>query len=1055
MHVAHGAGIPLTQQQETVWKAQLMAPTADSYHIPLAFRLTGPITPQVLDQALLHVVARHPVLRTAIVDGPTDEPTDGPGPGPLQFVQPPPASVLAVHATTREQATALLAETATLPFDPAAPLRLAAHLFRWAPDEALLLLVFDHVAVDAPSVAMLLTELSRHCAEPPAPGAGAPPEEGYFAYALEQRDRFARPDAETAEGAAFWTARVTGLDTGAAARTGRDTDGPAGELVVDLPAGLTPAVTATGGSLFTVLMTAYCLALRHLSPAADVLVSYPAIDPWRADYEDAVGLFTDMLLLRAPDLDDRSLSGYAAEVREELLAGFEHQGAPLAGMHRALRIAGTEVRAMLSVHDVGAEELTLPGTAVERVPIHPRTGKIDLLLAVEVAGERTRARLQYRRDRHTDEQAGTIAAAFRVVLEALAGIAAGVDPPAARVELLPRAERERVLALAHGPAAAAFVPVTRAFLEHARRSPRSTAVLAGGERLDYGGLERASARIADRLHALGLPRGSTVALCVPRSAGYVTAALGVLRSGHAFLPVDPELPRTRLGFVLADADAAAVVVETAGDAAALGGRLPTVALDEPVLDAPAAAPSPAGPAPDAEEPDAEGPGPADAAYVITTSGSTGLPKSVRVPHRALANNLRWKADTFGFTAADRFHFKTPPVFDASVWEYLAPLTVGASVVVAPAWAHRDPAALAAEIAGQGVTVVQFVPTLLKALLAEPAPTGGSRVRAVFSGGEALDAAVAERAALWFGAPVVNLYGPAETAIDVTSHTVPADGPAGRVPIGRPAAGAQVHVLGRGGQLLPAGVPGELWVGGVPLADGYVNRRELTEERFVPHPFDPDPRARLYRTGDLGVRRADGTLEFLGRVDGQVKLRGIRLELDEIRAVALDHPEVRDAVARLVTAGREEVLALYFLGEHPDTRERLRAHLAERLPAALRPGPLIPLDAFPLTGSGKVDIRALPAPPPAAPPGPADLPRSETERRIAARWAEALGTAPEQVPRDVSLFELGGSSLTLIRLHRLLRTEFGTVLPITDLFSSPTVAAVAEALKAAGQHEGSS
>ncbi|MFI9327168.1 amino acid adenylation domain-containing protein [Kitasatospora sp. NPDC052868] len=956
-----------------------------------------------------------------------------------------------MHATTREQAAELLAGTAALPFDPAAPLRLAAHLFRWAPDEALLLLVFDHVAVDAPSVAMLLSELSRYCAEPPAPGGGELPEEGYFAYALEQRARFARPDAETAEGAAFWTARVTGLDTGAAARTGRDTDGPAGELVVDLPADLTPAVTATGGSLFTVLMAAYCLALRHLSAAADVLVSYPAIDPWRADYEDAVGLFTDMLLLRAPDLDDRSLSGYAAEVREELLAGFEHQGAPLAGMHRALRIAGGEVRAMLSVHDVGAEQLTLPGIAVERVPIHPQTGKIDLLLAVEVAGERTRARLQYRRDRHTDEQAGTIAAAFRVVLEALAGIAVGVDPPAARVELLPRAERERVLALAHGPAAAAFVPVTRAFLEHARRAPQNTAVLAGAERLDYRGLERASARIAGRLHALGLPRGSTVALCVPRSAGYVTAALGVLRSGHAFLPVDPELPRTRLGFVLADADAAAVLVQTAEDAAALGGRLPALALDES---------DPAGPTPDAAGSDAaafdaEEPGPADAAYVITTSGSTGLPKSVRVPHRALANNLHWKADTFGFTAADRFHFKTPPVFDASVWEYLVPLTVGASVVVAPAWAHRDPAALAAEIAAQGVTVVQFVPTLLKALLAEPAPTGGSPVRAVFSGGEALDAAVAERAARWFGAPVVNLYGPAEAAIDVTSHTVAADGPAGRVPIGRPAAGAQVHVLGRGGQLLPAGVPGELWVGGVPLADGYVNRRELTGERFVPHPFDPDPQARLYRTGDLGVRRADGTLEFLGRADGQVKLRGIRLELDEIRAVALDHPEVRDAVARLVTAGREEMLALYFLGELPDTRERLRDHLAERLPAALRPGALVPLEAFPLTGSGKVDTRALPAPPPAAPPGPADLPRSETERRIAARWAEALGTGPEQVPRDVSLFELGGSSLTLIRLHRLLRTEFGTVLPITDLFSSPTVAAVAEALKAAGQHEGSS
>ncbi|MEU8918631.1 amino acid adenylation domain-containing protein [Streptomyces nigrescens] len=1047
-----GDEIALTQQQETVWKAQLMAPASDSYHIPLAFHLSGRIDPSALDLALRRVVERHPVLRVTISDSPDGAPRQRPGP--------PPKSLLAVHDTDRGQAGHLLAEAARRPFDRTEPLRMAAELFRWSADEALLLLVFDHVAVDAPSVAQLLHELSQDCAQL-ADGRQLDeviPEEGYFAYAREQQARFAEPDAETAAGAAFWAERTARLDRGTdpGLRRPGELSIPTAELEVALPDGLTAAAVAVGGSLFTVLMAAYCLALRHLSLERDVLVAYPAIDLRRAEYEGAVGLFTDGLFLRAPDPAGLTLSDYAAKVREDLLAGFEHQGAPLADMYRGLRTAGSSAWAMLSLHDQGAEELSLPEATVRRVPVYPRAGKTDLLLAVEADGETATARLQFNTDRYDEAAARGFAAAYRSVLGALTGLARGADVSAVEVPLVPDEHQVQTLAQARGPAQPAFAPVTRSFLEQVRRAPGKVAVLAAGEQLSYRELERASGVLAARLGELGLARGSTVALLLPRSARYVVAALGVLRGGHAFLPVDAELPPARRGFVLSDAGVAAVVVATRADAAELPVGMTVVALDDPAPSAPAGGAPRTGRAPlDGDEPLA-----ADPAYVITTSGSTGLPKCVQIPHGALANNLRWKAERFGFTARDRFYFKTPPVFDASVWEFLTPLMVGASVVVAPAWAHRDPSALAAEIEARGVSVVQFVPTLLKALLAEPRPPSGS-VRWVFCGGEALDAAVAARAVRYFEAPVVNLYGPAEAAIDVTSFTYQEEvtdggGPrTGRVPIGWPAAGAQVHVLGRGGQLIPAGFPGELYIGGVPLALGYLNRRELTEERFVRHPFDPGPGARLYRTGDLGLRTSDGTLVFLGRQDGQVKVRGIRVELDEVRSVALGHPEVHDAVAVLVPGREEELLALYFLGREPGTRARLRAHLARHLPAALQPSHLVAMDAFPLTGSGKVDVRTLPAPPPLATAATADLPRTELERRIAALWAQLLGCAPDRVPRDVSFFESGGTSLTLIRLHRMLRAEFGTPVPVTALFAFPTVAAIARSLKTPDEYGESS
>ncbi|MFG2631752.1 AMP-binding protein [Streptomyces sp. NPDC048473] len=430
--------------------------------------------------------------------------------------------------------------------------------------------------------------------------------------------------------------------------------------------------------------------------------------------------------------------------------------------------------------------------------------------------------------------------------------------------------------------------------------------------------------------------------------------------------------------------------------------------------------------------------------LFTTSGSTGLPKAVAVPHRAIANNIAWKIRDFGFTDQDRFYFKTPPVFDASLWEYLTPLVLGAEIAIAPDWAHRDPRHLLGEMRERRVTVAQFVPTLLKSVLAEEEAGPPGSLRRVFVGGESLDPAVVESVRSAWGCEVVNLNGPTEAAIETTAyHCRPSD-TCPRTPIGRPVPGARVFMLGTGGQPLPPGFVGELCVGGTPLALGYVSRPELIAERFVVLPLADGEDLRVYRTGDLARWTADGELEYFGRDDSQVKLRGIRVESDEIRGLALGHPDVDDA-AVVVRRDRDDAVVAHVTGSADLDGAAVRACLAERLPSALVPAQVVRLDALPVTASGKLDTRALPTPPAGDTVAGAEAPRSALESRLAALWAEVLATTADRVPRDAGLFELGGSSLSLIRLHRRIREEISSSLAVTDLFKYPTVAAVARAV----------
>ncbi|MEH1098879.1 non-ribosomal peptide synthetase [Micromonospora sp. CPCC 205561] len=1013
---------PLSVQQHAVHVAQQFAADGGAgYNVAAAYRLTGALDEGRLDRALTEVVRRQPQLRVRLQDE---------GSGTYQVLQPAPTALLRTADVAAEELDAHLAALCEVPFAAEDRVRLRAHLLRQGDGVAVLLIVFDHLAVDAPSLPVFLGQLSRAyagVAEPEPDGAD------YFAYVRWQQEFAASPAGHAAR--RFWQETLDGVDPARGIAPGTvATTAPArvASVPVRLPVDLTARAARLGVTPFSACLAAYALVLQHLTRNDDVVVAFPGVDWRRSRYPQVVGLFSDMLRLRAPALATPTLGDYAHLVQEHVMDAVRHQGvaphAARAGGH-LIRPGRPPLPAVLSFNEASFPLLTLPGVDCERVEFATRGGKAELLLSVNTHEGAHTGRLDHRTDLFHAAEADAIARGFETVL---AELLTGAGSPLT-VALADPGTRERIRTdWAVGPPAHRGPGVVEAFRAHADDRPDALALVADGRTVSYTELDRWSAHLAAQLGALSLPPGSVVALCVPRSAAFVAAVLAILRCGHAFLPVDMEQPAGRRSFVLTDAGAAAAVVTATADAPAglpvvVAGRVPPPA-------------GPEGPAPNvAVDPDAP-------AYLITTSGTTGLPKTAVVPHRAILNNLRFKQHEFGLAHTDRFYFKTPPVFDASIWEYLTPLVVGAAVVVAPPPAHRDPALMHTELRTHDVSVVQFVPTLLGAMLAERADWDCPRLRWIFCGGERLTHETAAAAAAATGARVVNLYGPSETAIDATFH-IRDDGPpepGAELPIGRPLAGVRTYVLGRGGQLLPPGFPGELHVGGVGLALGYVNRDQLTAKAFVPDTVTGQGGGRLYRTGDLARWRGDGTIVYLGREDDQVKLRGLRVELEGVRRILLRFPGVVDALVT-VHPRRPDALVAYVVGPDGLDAARLREHLADELPAELVPGHLVAIDRIPTGATGKADPRRLPVPETGLAVAADARPRGTVEQLLTGLWARALGAAPERLPRDVPLFALGASSVTLIQVHREIRRELRVEMPVTDLFKFPTIAALAAAL----------
>ncbi|MCD7441170.1 amino acid adenylation domain-containing protein [Streptomyces lincolnensis] len=1010
----------------------------DVYAAQQILELTGEVDPAAVRAAGQALLDRHPNLRACFrrrEAGPPVQivPTDV----ELPWAE---ADLSDLGEDERDKEwERLLDEERTRRFDLTRPPLLRYLLVRWAPDRRRLVVTNHHILLDGWSKQLLVREFGAlYAGEHPTALAPAPAYRDYLAW-------LARQDRGTAESA--WRDALSGTDeptlltpTGTAAATVLPE-----ELVVELPKTLTAAAETAARSLGVTLNNlvqgAWGLLLGRLTGRTDVVFGQTVTvrPPELANIASMVGFCINTVPTRVRWDEDATVADLLTALQRRQAALLPHQHLGLADIRRA---AGTGTGTGGDLFDTllafenhpGATGPAAPGPRITQLTGRDAT-HYPLTLAV-LPARRLALRLSYRPDLYDETGARTLLDRFAAVLDALVS-----DPhrSAREVEALLPGERERLLgedALPgawEGEADGDRATLADLFARQAARTPHATAVVHEGTRLTYAELDARADRLARVLAARGAGPERLVALALPRSPELVVAVLAVLRTGAAYVPMDPAYPADRLAFMLADS--APVLLVTTGETAAVLPASPTpvpvlaLSLDEPLPEAP----------PVAARPTAD-----QLAYVIYTSGSTGRPKGVAVPHR---NVIRLFASTrhwFDFGPDDVWTLFHSYAFDFSVWELWGALLHGGTLVIVPFAVSREPEEFLRLLAREQVTVLNQTPSafgeLLRADAELPEISRELTLRHIVFGGEALDPALVTE---WHtrhpqDAPVlVNMYGITETTVHVTGLPLTTGAENG---IGRPIPDLRAHVLDAGLRPVPPGVTGELFVSGAGLARGYLGRPELTAGRFVAAPFGP-PGARMYRTGDLARRTADGDLEYLGRADHQVKIRGFRIEPGEVEAALTGHPQVAQTVV-LVRDGRLIGYVVPAEPTHTLDPAAVRGEAARRLPDHMVPSAVVVLDRLPLTANGKLDHAALPAPTGVGGSGTGRAPRTPQEEILVGLFADVLGLDAHRVGVDDGFFELGGDSLLAMRLADRIRAALGAALPVRAVFETPTPAGLA-------------
>ncbi|MFJ1747309.1 amino acid adenylation domain-containing protein [Streptomyces sp. NPDC088116] len=930
--------------------------------------------------------------------------------------------------------TRVAAEERARRFDLAAPPLVRFVLVRLTDDRFRLVMTVHHILLDGWSMPLLAQELFALYARG-GDDTGLPLPTPYRDYLTWLAGR----DGEAAEQA--WRHALAGVEEPTLlAPTGADREALAPERVaLELSPQLTTALgdraRNLGLTMNTVVQGAWAVLLARLTGREDVVfgATVSGRPPEIAGIESMVGLFINTLPVRVELRQDETLAQLLTRLQEQQSGLMEHQHVGLRDIQR-LTGAGElfDTLTVFENYPLDPSLLDVSGTRLRVTDADADDATHYPLTLVVVPGPRLGLRLGYRPDLLTADTVESIGARLGRLLEAVADTP---DRPVAEIDVLDEAERERVLvewnATAHPVPSATLTELIEA---QAARTPQATAVVFEGDELSYAELGARANRLARLLVERGAGPEGYVALALPRSQELIVALLAVLKSGAAYVPVDPDYPAERIRYIL-DNTRPALVLTTRDVDAVLP---PTDGTDRLVLDDPrTAAALDARSGTDLTDADRLAPlGVLNTAYVIYTSGSTGKPKGVLVPHEGIVNRLRWMQGRYGLDASDRVLQKTPSGFDVSVWEFFWPIVEGATLVVARPEGHKDPAYLARLIRQERVTTLHFVPSMLQVFLTEPTAADCVSLRRVVCSGEALPGELRAKFFETLDVPLHNLYGPTEASVDVTSWECAAHDPAGPVPIGAPVWNTQVRVLDSRLRPAPVGVAGELYLAGVQLAHGYVRRPGLTGERFVADPFGV-PGARMYRTGDVVRWRGDGNLEYLGRADEQVKIRGFRIELGEIEAVLAGHVGVRQVavIAREDQPGVKRLVA-YVVGDADQAV--LREHVGAVLPEYMVPSAFVALDALPLTPNGKLDRKALPAPDYAT-VATGRGPGNAREEALCAVFADVLGLP--RVGVDDSFFDLGGDSIVSIQLVSRAR-KAGLVFTPRDVFQSRTVAALA-------------
>ncbi|HEU5383698.1 MAG TPA: amino acid adenylation domain-containing protein [Ktedonobacteraceae bacterium] len=1036
---------PLSFGQERLWFLDQMTPGDLVYHLPLSLHLAGDLLVPALQRALQEIVQRHAILRTTLTlrDG-----------QPVQHIAPALALSLPLIDLTRLTGTereTLAHQVSTQeiarPFDlERGPLQ-RQMLVRLAPDQHILLLVWHHSISDGWSIEVFLRELGALYSALRAgePSSLSPVMLQYADYAAWQRQQSAALTRQLA----YWREHLANAPAVLHLPTDRPRPGVqtfAGasyrfQIPPTVAQGVRHLARREQATLYMTLLAAYQVLLARLSGQIDIVVGSPIAGRTRIELEEMLGFLVNTLALRVNMADNPSFRDLVRRVREVTLQAYAHQDVPFEHIVQALQperaLSHSPLfQVMFTMQNMARSTLTLPGIDCEIMPLASPVAKYDLTMALTEQDEIIHGEIEYNTDLF---DVATIQRISGYYLQILEEVVRDAQQPVLTIAILTEEERQQQLMKWN----ATTVPYAHTrclhelFEEQVQQRQTACAVRCGEHELTYAQLNQRANQVAHFLQAQGIGPDTLVGLCAERSLEMVVGMLSILKAGGAYVPLDPEYPAERLAFLLKDTRTPLVLTQSHLLPILPDQTVQVVCLDTggPMLaDYPSTNPH-------------SGVSSENVAYVIYTSGSTGQPKGAMVPHAGVCNRLQWMQDTYPLTSADRVLQKTPFHFDVSVWEFFWPLLQGATLVMARPAGHRDPDYLSAVIAEQHITIVHFVPSMLHTFLESTAERNYPALKWVICSGEALGYDLQTRFFARFpNIELHNLYGPTEASIDVTAWRCERESAAQTVPIGRPIANMQTYILDAHLQLVPIGVMGELYLSGIGLARGYFRRPEITAERFLPHPFSQEAGARLYRSGDQARYRPDGTIEFLGRTDHQVKLRGFRIELGEIEQALRQHPAVRDCavLAQEETPGNRQLVAYVVPDREQEvTGQELRNHLSSTLPAYMLPAFFMLLPALPLTSNGKLNRQALPRSEFIRTREAIVAPATALEEHLARIWQEVLGLHTVSVQDN--FFEIGGHSLLLLRVATHIRARLQTEISVIDLFKYPTITTLANYL----------
>nr|WP_296265932.1 non-ribosomal peptide synthetase [Pseudomonas sp. UBA6562] len=1019
--------------QQRLWFLQQFAPQSSAYNLPRALQLDGALDAERLQAALQQVIERHDILRTRFVE------VDG---QPQQVVDP--------HARLHLQRQDLrdlddetrqarlhrcLIDEAGTPFDLGQAPLIRATLIALPAQRHVLLLNMHHIVSDAWSNPILMQDLARAYQGQ----ALQRPTIQYADYARWQREDYPRSAAHD-QAAAYWQSYLGDSLEPLHLPTDHPRDDSRAPLAATHRLHLAPAQVerlnafcqAQGLTPFGVLLGAWQLLLGRHAGQSDFTVGVPNASRNQAQTQGLVGYFVSSQIFRARLDPSQPALDFLHGLRRHALATLEYADHPVELILEQLHLqrstqANPLFQTLFNWRVAGADNgpLRFADLALDFLPLGQQEAKFDLSLDVAYSARSVEACLEYDATLFTPARIATLAGHWSNLLDALLR-----DPQhtLGELDMLDAAQRDAMCAAAQGPQHdhSALPAVHLQVAAQAALTPERTAVRCAGATLSYADLERRANQLAHRLIAAGVGPEVRVGVALERSVELVVGLLAILKAGGAYLPLDPSYPRERLDYMLRDSGVALVLLqpEQAADFPLPEGVQAVAVADLGTYSAQA----PQRPV-----------DPEHLAYLIYTSGSTGQPKGVQVRHGGLSNHMAWMQGALQLQADDRVLQKTAFSFDASVWEFWLPLQQGAELVLASPALGQDLSLLWQEVQVEGISVLQMAPSLLQALLPQAEPAQLAGLRLLLLGGEALGAELVAQIRARFDGQVVNLYGPTEATIDSCHQAIERAIDGAIAPIGRPIDNAQAWVLDGQLQPCPLGTPGELYLGGAGLARGYHQRPALTAERFVPDPFGA-PGQRLYRTGDLTRCRPDASLDYLSRIDHQVKVRGLRIELGEIESHLLRQPGIAEAAVLAQPGAHGMQLVAYLAPTQAQSAQALRQALQQVLPDYMVPAHYLFLDALPLTRNGKLDRQALPALDSQGSPRGYLAPRSELEQRIAALWQASLNR--EQIGIDENFFELGGDSILSIQVVSRAR-QAGIHFTPKDLFKQQTIQALAQ------------